>query len=123
MLEGLLIRERENHRHLARALAARLELRRDVSDQGVDDEDETLRILECVIHPVERSQRQRPRHAGKDATRVVRPRQPPQLRTLSTEANFDRLEIESRQISAALDPDSIEERRQRERWLEHTDGK
>src|SRR3990170_7486559 len=38
VLEGLAIREREAHRHLALALPARLELRRDVSDERVDDE-------------------------------------------------------------------------------------
>ncbi len=122
MLVSLTVGEREDHRHLARALAARLELRRDVSDERVDDEDETLRILERVIHPVERSGRQRPRHAGENAARVVGPRQSPEARPLGAETNLDRLEIQSRQISAALHPNPIEHRRQSERWLEHANG-
>src|SRR5712672_1243524 len=123
MLEGLAIGEREDHRHLARALAARLEIRRDVSDERVDDENQTLRILEGVLHPVERSGRQRPRHAGEDAARVVGSRQSPEARSFAAETNLYRLEVEPRQIPTALDSDPIEQRRQKERWLEHTDGK
>jgi len=74
MLEALAIGERENHRHLSPALPAQPQLRGDVSDESVDDEDETLGILERVIDPVERSGWQRARNAAEDAARVVGPR-------------------------------------------------
>ena len=57
---------------------------------------------------------------AEDAPRVVRPRQPPETRALGAETDLDRLEIELRQISAALHAYSIEQRRQGERWLEHS---
>src|SRR6266699_1726814 len=108
VLVALAIGEREDHRHLTRALAARLEIRRDVSDERVDYENEALRILERVLHPVERSRWQRPRHAGEDAARVISPRQSPETRSLGAETNFDRLEIEPRQISAPIPSSSVD---------------
>src|SRR5436189_1498309 len=97
------VAEREDESHLTRALATLHERRAHRAGERVDDEEQSLGILEPVLYPLERRVRQRSRQRLEQPAIVLGARALPEPDTFDAEAHFDRLGIERTERTAGFD--------------------
>jgi hypothetical protein len=103
------IGEGKNESHLACAVSVAFECGGNGIDQCVDDEHESLRIGQSVVHPVEGCLGKRPWHPGEDEAVVIGAGEAPEVDAFAAESDFDGFLLEAGEITAGLYADAVEE--------------
>jgi hypothetical protein len=119
--ERFVVGEREDEGDLARPRATHDQLGADRAGKRVDDEQQSPRVAERVLHPVERRARKRMRGRMEEPARIVGARESPDPHAVGAESDLDALGGEAREIGAGLEADAVEERDERLGWRQHRD--